>query len=210
MECGQKVLQHHQHIHQALFHLVHHRCFPGVLPETVQGFQLLHPLPPLWMVPLLQNQHQLSGRHSEESLTSTRSPTRSSAATPVRAAAADRPWVLRNESVYVIYVVTGGAFKFGLWPCCYHAPQSVNKGGRKRTAIPLVHVNSGAMVKNIWRSSISAWPWGLGRRGHCQSCGSHEGQDHRGQLHSGQASGGAKSNTRAVIGTGRRLCVAIF
>jgi hypothetical protein len=58
MECSQMVLQHHQHIHQALFHLAHHKCFRGVLPERVQGFQLLHPLPPLRKVLLLQNQHR--------------------------------------------------------------------------------------------------------------------------------------------------------
>jgi hypothetical protein len=113
-------------------------------------------------------------------LTSTRSPARSPAATPVRAAATDGPWVFRNESVYVVHVVTGGAFEFGFWPCCYYVPQLVNKGGRKPTTMPLANVNSGAMVKDIWRSSISAMALGgWGRRGHCQSCGSHEGEDHR-------------------------------
>jgi hypothetical protein len=91
-----------------------------------------------------------------------RSPAKSPAATPVRAAAANRPWVFRKESVYVIYVVTGGAFEFGFWPCCYYAPQLVNKGVRKPTAMPLASVNSGAMVKDIWRSSISAMAVGAG------------------------------------------------
>jgi hypothetical protein len=58
MECSQKALQHHQHIHRALLHLVHHKCFLGVLPERVQGFPLLHPLPPLRKVSLVQDQHR--------------------------------------------------------------------------------------------------------------------------------------------------------